>query len=839
MKSSRRISIRILIITLFLTLLFMDAQRQVRPQQAPTRSGALEALEFWTSARAYPESDIAPDKYYQAFLHVQTHMPKAYEPLRSDGVWQFIGPTNFSGRMISVAINPLNPGTVYAGAASGGLWRSHTGGLGSDWHRVPTGFPVLGVNAIAVDPADTNTVYIGTGEVYRYQGSVGGTVVRTTRGSYGMGILKSTDNGASWTKALDWSYNQQRGVQALRFNPMNSQTVFAATSEGVYRSPNGGTTWSLVLATVMARDIAIHSADTTQVLATCGNFASPGNGVYRSTDGGLTFGQISQLPPFSGMGVLGVSPSNPNFVYALLADSTHSVGTMYKSTDFGFAWTLVADHEQGDVQGWYARFLAVHPNDSDRIVIGAQGIYRSTDGGSTIAPIGSFFSGWADYHSFAYHPTDPRILYVVDDGGVWRTINFGQTYTDVGVGLQTSQFYNGFSSSTEDSLLALGQAQDHFGWMYTGSSTWVEGGVDEVGWTAINQSDNQIMYAGTRSGGTIAKSTNGGASFSNASTGLIGGISSWNSPFLLSPSDPSHLYFGRSIIFRTTNSAGNWSPTNGGMPLDGNPALSMAMSYTNTDTVYVGTAPHLVRAHVFRTTDAGASWADITGPLPDRYPLDIAVDPTKSSTVYVAFGGFNAGHLYKTTDAGASWVDITGILPDVPATAVVVDPLRPEVVYAGTDVGVFVSKTGGEDWMVWSEGLPEAVMISDLSLSLSNGAVRAVTHGAGVFERGMLETPTGTHVDETAAGRDVVLLPNEPNPFHSSTVIRFVMPSAGRVQLSIYDVSGRAVATLVEGEREAGFHSVRFDASTLSSGVYFYRLATHGFTVTRRMVVMK
>jgi len=819
-------------------LSFLNDARVLSPvsTEESSRSGALQALEFWTVARAYPKGDISPDGYYRAVMHMRTAMRNVENLPSADTTWQFIGPTNFSGRMISIAVNPLNPNTVYAGAAAGGLWRSYTGGLGADWRRVPTGYPVLGVRAIAIDPADTNTLYIGTGEVYRYQGSVGGTMIRTTRGSHGMGILKTTDGGMSWERSLDWSYNQQRGIQELRLNPQNPRTIFAATSEGVYRSMDAGATWNPTLEVLMARDIVIHPNDTMQVMATCGNFASEGTGVYRSSDGGLNFRPIDILPNYSGMGVFGMYPSNPDLVYTLLADSTISVGTMYRSTDFGLSWTLVADSLESDVQGWYSRFLAVHPDDPNKIVIGAQGLYRSTNGGTTITGVSG---GWADYHSYAYDPTDSDNLFMADDGGVWRSTDFGLNFDYVGSGLQTSQFYNGFSSSASDSLRALGQVQDHFGWMYTGTEDWVDGGVDEVGWTAINQSNDFIMYAGSRGGGAIYKSVNRGISYSWSSNGINGGISAWHTPFVLSSSDPRYLYFGRSLIFRSTNSAASWTATNGGVELDGNPALSMAMSYTSIDTVYVGTAPLSGRSHLFRTVDGGVSWTDITGPLPDRYPMDLAVDPTNSAVVYVAFGGFDTSHMYKSADAGGTWVDVTGILPDVPATAVAVDPLNPQVVYAGTDIGVFVSTSGGGDWMVWDEGLPEAVIVSDLSLSPSNRAIRAVTHSGGVYERAMLEVPTTGVAEEDVLTREFRLFQNYPNPFNPKTAISYELSAISFVELKVYDLLGAEVATLVNKRLAPGTYTSEWDATGKSSGIYYYRLSANGFVQTRKLVLLR
>ena len=210
------------------------------------RTGAYQALDFWTRARAYPSGDISPNKYYRAFQNERLKRSQRSAMSVLASVWNPIGPTNLHGRALSVALNPHNPNTVYVGTASGGLWCSHTGGLVSDWQQIKLGYPALGISAIVIDPSDTNTIYIGTGEVYRYQASDGGLVIRTTRGSYGIGILKSSDNGATWTKSLDWSLNQQTGIEAIRMNPLNHFTLWAATSEGVYKTTDAGTTWNNV-----------------------------------------------------------------------------------------------------------------------------------------------------------------------------------------------------------------------------------------------------------------------------------------------------------------------------------------------------------------------------------------------------------------------------------------------------------------------------------------------------------------------------------------------------------------------------------------------------------------
>ncbi len=801
----------------------------------PEKSGALEALEFWTAARAYPNADIPPDRYYQAHTYSKSSMGELSASITGSPPWQSIGPINFSGRMISVAINPFNPNTVYAGSASGGLWRSYTGGLGGDWQRITTEFPVLGVNAIAIHPVDTNIIYIGTGEVYRYQGSTGGIVIRTTRGSYGMGILKTTDAGTTWAKNLDWSYNQQRGVQAIRINPLNPQSVFAATSEGIYKSTNAGATWDSVLSVPMARDIAIYPLDTNLVLATCGNFASPGTGVFRSDNGGSNFTVIGNLPPYSGMGRLGVYASSPNVVYAFLAESTTVVGSLWRSTDFGVSWVMVNNDLSGDVQGWYSRFLAVNPVDSSKIVRGAQSLYKSINGGISFAYIGDC---WADFHDYAQHPTDPNTLYLVDDGGVWLSTNFGDSYQFVGVGLLTSQFYNGFSNSATDSLLAQGEVQDHFRYMYTGSTSWFEGGYpDEVGWTAINQQNDFIMYAGNRNGGAVFKSTDRGITFNPSSSGFTG-TSCWNAPFVVSASNPNVLYFGRSRIFKSTNAAASWAVTNSNLELDGNPALSMAVSWTNPDTAFVGTSPRFSTPHIFRTTNGGSSWTDITGSLPNRFPMDLEVDPQSSQTVYLAFGGFEASHLFKSTDIGTTWADITGTLPDVPTTAIAVDPLNSNIVYVGNDIGVYISTDGGANWASFSDGLPEAVIVADLKVSPSNRVLRLATHSNGVFDRKLFEPTVGVFSNATVV-HQFRLEQNYPNPFNPTTKINFTVPRSQFVVLKVYDVLGREVATLVNEQKAPGTFTVTWNASGFPSGIYLYTLATPGVSETRKMLLIK
>lgn len=740
-----------------------EGRRPVRGIEAEEHSsGAMEALNFWSRSRAYPGVEIPSDKYSRAYQSVVSRLKDDPRSAQAISPWRSIGPVNIFGRMLSVAVNPRNPNTVYAGSASGGLWRTNKGGLDAEWHRVTLGYPVLGVSAIAIDSADTNIIYIGTGEVYRYHGTEGGVATRTTRGSYGMGILKTTDGGLTWIKSLDWSYNQERGIEAIKIDPLNSSTVLAATTEGIYRSFEAGKpgSWEQVCSTPMAEDIVFNRNDTTFVMASFGDLGSPGAGMYFSADGGSIFFTLGDLPVLTGKTLLEPWAGDPDVVYASIADSTNYQGGVYRTTDFGMSWSVIDTAYAGGtigVQGWYSHFVAVHPHDQKRIVHAGVTMTATTDGGGYWFPDQMVH---ADHHAYAHDPQNADALYEANDAGIAYSPDFGVSWNDISYGLLTTQFYNGFSCSATDSVIALGQIQDNIpGALYRGSPYWALSAADEVGWTGIDPSNDSLMYAAGREGSSIVRSTDRGNSFTYGYA--FDSYGSWNSPFVIAPSSPNILYFGKNVIFKSTDHGVSWSTTAGGASPDANPALSMAISSNSPDTVYVGTAPVYERSHIFRTVNGGTTWVNVTGGLPDRYPMDLAVDPRNARNVYLAFGGYGTGHLFKSTDAGGSWSDISGPMPDVHATAVVIDPRNSGIVYVGTDLGVFVSTDAGGSWTSYSNGLPEAVLVSDLVISPASRMLRAATHGNGVYERPLL--PPGLLATSVSlnAGWNLVSLPYE------------------------------------------------------------------------------
>ena len=722
-------------------------------------SGAQQALAYWGAQRAYPNTAIPDDGFGRAARQAREMRARHRGGLASTvAPWTTLGPANVGGRTLCLALHPNDPDIIYAGSASGGLWKTTVGGVGpAAWNQVDLGEPVLGVSTIAIDPVDPNVMYIGTGEAYHHEDSMGGDVIRVTRGSYGMGILKTTDGGATWSKSLDWTYQQSKGIWMIQIHPTNPSILYAATTDGVYKTTDRGATWNQVHAVIMAMDVRIHPTSPDTVFAAHGNFQSTGHGIYRSTDGGANWTKLTSGLPSTWRGKcqLAIAPTSPNTIFASIAHDDQGLG-LYKSTDTGSTWTRVNSTDYASYQGWYAHYVLVSPFSAQTLFTGGVEIWRSTNGGANLSqksawydvymgtsppegPIGGPNYAHADHHFAVWHPTDPDTIFFASDGGVFKTTDLGENFQSLIGGLQTSQFYNGFSSAASNDNYAMGGLQDNFTVIYQGTNAWrrVIGG--DGSWTAINPTNRQTMF-GSYYYLNVQRTRDGGNNWTTVTPPeLSGDYSAFVSPFVMCPGQPATLYAGRSRVYRTDNEGSSWTTTNGGAPLSANnPVLVLDVATANPTLAYAATAPIAGRARVFTTRNGGTSWLEITGALPDRYPGDIAVDPANAQHVYITFLGFGTSHVFQSTDGGTTWVDVGGGLPDIPTSAVAVDPAHPSVLYVGTDLGVFLSADGGATWQPFTDGMPQG-MVNDLDIDGARRMIRAATHGNGAYQRDLYD----------------------------------------------------------------------------------------------------
>ena len=828
-----------------------------------TTSGALQSMQFITEIRAFPDRDIPSDKFFKAYEYGRTQMQEYNTFDNSPTQWSSIGPNNIGGRSLSLAFHPQDTATLFLGSASGGLWKSTTGGLGANaWTRIETGYPSLAVSWISIDSVNPNIMYIGTGENYGYQYSANGLNIRVTRGMYGIGILKTTNAGASWTKTLDWSYQNQRGVWRVIFNPKNRNVLYAATSEGVWKTNNAGANWTQILNYQMVMDLEVNHADTSVVYISVGNLSNnvpnPNVGIYKSINSGSSWTKLSGGLPasWSGKATIELYKGNPNFVYASIPNDVSGYVGYYTSTDAGASWTFKTSSLSMSPQGWYNNGHIVKPDNPNVIMVGTIDANKSTNGGLNFS-VKSNWNAWntgatppgepessspmyahADHHEFFVNPRDPNKLYCITDGGLYRSNDFGETYYSCNGGYVTSQFYGGFVNSFQDSIWCLGGMQDNRSAFYQGTVAWYKTFVGDGLWCGVNSQNHNTCYT-EYTYGSIYRSNNGGASFNQIPPPGAGNENNYcfAAPYIVCKSNPSILYVGGTSIYKSSVGGGSWQSVGA----VGAKTISMDASSTSPDTVYAGVIPVSSGqpASIFRTIN-GSAFTNVSGSqLPSRYPIDIHVNPNNSSTVYVVLGGFGTGHVYRSTNAGLNWVNISGNLPDVPHQCVVIDPQYPQNIYVGNDLGVYVTTNGGINWYEYRDGMPYA-LVFDLTIVYPNRHIRATTHGNGIYERSLIQNPVGIIAQNNEIPIEFSLNQNYPNPFNPSTNIKFAVPKESNVILKVFDIAGREVLTLLNEKINAGTYSLKWDASVYSSGVYFYRMATDaGYSETRKMILVK
>lgn len=840
-------------------ILFKHPKQNTHKNIDVHRNGAYDALNQFALARTYPFEELPAKAHYDAWASLQIRTRQTNANLPETAPWEMMGPLNIGGRTLKIAFNPQNPQTMYAGSASGGLWRSYSGGIGvSAWEYVPTGFPILGVSAITFAPGDSMIMYIGTGEVYNHQASGVGAAYRNARGSYGIGILKSTDGGKTWQKSLDWSYDQNRGIWDIKVSELNPNIIYAATTDGVYKSTDAGAIWNKVHDVVMATSIIVHPQDDNKVLVGCGNFQSPGYGIYRTINGGNNWVKIRSTLPlnFRGKVQLEYAPTNPDIVYASIGNGfsfADGASWLCKTEDFGSSWKVQNTRDYSRWQGWFSHDVAVNPQNADDLAIVGINVWKSADAGLTLdsVAVGGITFGnlplegpdgppnyvHSDCHDVIYHPENPNIFYIANDGGIHYTTDNGTTYRSLNGGYASVQFYNGFSNSFQDSTFCLGGLQDNGSIHWNGDLTWTRISGGDGSWSAIDPTNDNIIYTSSQYL-NIRRSNDRGKNFQWIIPPTNNEFASFIAPFIVSQSHPTVIYAGRNNLYKSGDRGQNWTIVSDPTVLsDNNPIFSMAVSPETPDIVYVATAPTTLfgggRGHVYVTTNGGREWFNITGSLPDRYPMDMAIDPTNNAIAYIGFSGYGTGHIFKTTDYGRNWQDISQNLPDVPVNAIVVDPEFPNNIYVGNDLGVFASVDGGISWNTYQDGLYDATMIFALSISPTNRKLRAATHGNGAFQRDLLE------VSPTLPNDNELGLQIFPNPADDFAIMSFQLQEERQITARIFDLRGRLVRDVYNESKPAGTHRLNIDMRTLASATYVLQVEVGGIVVNKKLVVAR
>jgi len=764
---------------------------------------------------------------------------------------------NIAGRTLTLAFHPIDANIIFAGSASGGLWKTTNAGIGINaWERVPIDFPILAVSSIVISPQNPDVMYIGTGEMYNTTETKPGVVNRLTRGTYGFGIFKSIDGGISWEQSLDWSYEAMQGVQAIIINPLNPQVLYAATSTGLMKSSDAGNNWTLIQELPMAVDVAINPIDTNIIYVSYGSLFAETTGIYRSRNGGADFSQLSIGIPtsYTGKAMLTIDPNSPNIIYASVADAFRSIG-LFKSNNNGDSWVQVNDLDIAAFQGWYSHDVTVNPNNSQAVIQVGIDAWKSENGGFTMdqqsfwtnarfgknpvgEPDGPPNYVHSDIHQAIFHPLMDNTLFLATDGGVFVSKDGGTTYASRNGGLQTAQFYANFSNSSTNKDLAIGGMQDNSTAIYTGEGAWTKVlGGDGMS-TAIDTENDNIIY-GSSQFLNISRSIDGGESFKDIAPGAIEPI--FSAPFELAPSNPKVLYAAGRFLFKSTDSGNNWTTPNNNFLDEGNSILAIAIAPYNSNKLLVSTAPNLTeKANLFSSQDGGINWTKLSG-LPDRIVTDFAFHPTNENIAFVTLGGFGSFHIYQTMDDGNNWFPIDNNLPDIPYNTILIDPERPDNIYIGNDLGIYVSEDGGGSWIPFMEGLPEAVLAMHLSISPANQKLRIATHGNGVFQTDLVGKVVSS-ISETPIANTINLAQNFPNPVITQTTIPFELNEPSTLTLKIFGIKGNLVQEkIIEQQFLKGKQQITLNINQLSAGSYVYQIEgiTKGGQIFRRSKILQ
>jgi len=795
------------------------------------KSFALDALQFTTQAASYPNKDIPADAYVSAINWYKNNINSDKRVLSASTTWQSMGPTNMGGRTVAIAMDPTDTAVLWLGSASGGLWKSTTGGIGAAaWTYVPLGFQVLGVSSIAINPANHNEMYVGTGEVYSDSSFSQGLIsLRPTRGSYGMGLFKSTDGGNTWTQSINWTYQQNRGVWKIIINPLKPSTVYAGTTNGVYKSTNSGATWTQVLNIPMAMDLQIHNVDTNILICGCGNYGSTLKGIYRTTNSGTTWSVISSGVPTpnstSGRITFTENRHNNDSMYAHICDVYNSVG-IYLSVDKGQNWTQMTSADIANYQGWYSKGMLLQNNNPNNILAGGIDVWRSNNGGITFNDVSVSSNVFhTDVHDIIGNPLDPNKVYIITDGALYRSNDFGNTYYECDGGYNTTQSYIGSISSTDTTVLLSG-LQDNYTIKYFGNKTWygVVGG--DGCYNAIDHTNDFIQYGAYQYLNVIACNdqgifNSGFQMLTNGSNANTPNYAAFLAPYIVCYSNTQFIYAGGLGLQRSTDGGNSFNFMGNNPVNDSGYIMTIAASYTNTDSVYFATAPNNVdNMKVFFSTDGGNTVTDITAGLPNRFPRRIAVNPANSKEVYIVFSGFGGKHIFKSTNSGASWTDISVSLPDMPFECITVDPMYPNRLYAGCDFGVFYSTNKGNTWTTYDNGFPDATMVFDLLVSPSDRYLYAFSHGRGIFKRDLSDLLNGVEPISNTSNCTVKVY---PNPAFDELHINAIGNNDDKYMAYIYDMQGKQI----EVSKFIG-ENYSIDVNGLASGTYMLSLSKNG-----------
>ncbi len=736
------------------------------------------------------------------------------EPLLSAGTFaglelRGLGPAVSSGRVVDIAIHPSDQRTWYVAVASGGVWKTET--AGTTWTPIFDGEGSYSIGCVTIDPGNPLTVWVGTGE-NNSQRSV----------AYGDGVYKSVDGGTSWT---NMGLKESEHIGRIVVDPRDSNVVWVAAQgplwraggdRGVYKTTDGGVTWTRVLHVdehTGANEVWIDPRDPDVLYATTYQRArrvwtlidgGPGSGIHKSTDGGATWKELTNGLPEEDMGKIGlaVSPVDPDIVTAIV-ESIAEEGGIFRSTDAGANWEKVNDYVSSSPQ--YYNELVPDPHDADRVYSMDFHVEVSDDGGSTWRSIPEN-AKHVDNHALWVDPDDPKHFVNGCDGGVYETFDGGETWDFFG-NLPITQFYKIAVDDAQPFYSVYGGTQDNATWGGPSRNA-SDHGITNRDWfvvvggdgfdPAVEPGNPDIVYGQYQHAGIVRYDRRTGESIDIQPQPAPGEPASrwnWDTAFAISPHSPTRLYIASQRVYRSEDRGDTWTPIspdltrqidrnrlevmgrvwgvdtvakNRSTSFYGN-IISLTESPLAAGLLYIGTDDGLVQV-----TEGGGAWRRIerfAGVPEMTYVSDLEASRHDPGTVFAAFDNHKMGdfkpYLLKSTDRGATWSSIAGDLPERGSVySVAQDHVDPDLLFAGTEFGVYFSLDGGGKWIELEGGMP-TIAVRDLEIQRRENDLVVGTFGRGFY---VLDDYTPLRqVSEELLGEPAVLFPARKAPLFMKT----------------------------------------------------------------------
>ncbi|MCX6139582.1 MAG: glycosyl hydrolase [Candidatus Kapabacteria bacterium] len=710
-------------------------------------------------------------------------------PLRA----RSIGPAVMSGRVSDIAVVDTASRRFYVGAAGGGVWKTTDGGV--TFKPVFDEYP-QSIGAITIDQKRPDTVWVGTGESWT-RNSV----------SVGEGVFRTTDAGRTWTKAgLDSTERIARIVISPKdpntvYAAVPGPLFSDSEHRGLYKTTDFGGTWTKVLtgdARTGCSDVIIDQKNPKILVASMWSFrrtpysfvsGGPGSGIFRSVDGGTTWTRMVKGLPTGDLGriALAVSPVDSKLMYASVEAKESA---MYKSTDGGISWERRYVGSVVDIRPFYFSRLVCDPKNKDVLYKCGIQMYRSDDGGLTFTIIAQ--SAHSDHHAVWIDPSNTQHILLGTDGGVNESFEQGKTVRFL-QNLPVGQFYH-VTVDEATPFNVYGGLQDNGSWRGPSNA---DGGISNGQWlfvgggdgfhVAPERGDANVVYWESQGGNINRTNLRSKETKNVAPTPDDGSLKlryNWNSP-IIRGSSQGVIYVGSQYVHRSTDRGDTWkriSPDlttndstklnqggNGGITLDNSSAENHCTIYTivespiDDQSVWVGTDD----GNLQRTTDGGATWknysSSITGVPQGAWVTSIEPSPHDAATCFATFDGHMRGdmrpYVYRTNDNGKSWSSI--VTADIKGYAHTIrqDPVQPRILYLGTESGLWISLDGGTSWASFRNNLPP-VAVRGIAFQNPHHAVALATHGRGMYVIDNLDILRA--LDPRSINEDLTVLPTVP-----------------------------------------------------------------------------